>query len=333
MKRSIALSILLAGISVTALTRAEMPDAYSRGDINPYAGKSGDGLLAAIRRTARPSRLVSLEQVSYVFYDPFDDCAVEMSSGHLPSGYLAGTIVPSSWWDDKSRADSVGRDLHNFIPLTPQAANALAERRPGVLSIVTTDFGRWSIGHAEVYGSLTDLYAPPLELRGRLARTYFYMAAMYHADMLTAEGYMMLRPDYPYLTPYAIGLLREWARDCEPDEAEKDWDDYVARMQGCGNPFVAYPSLADYVWGDKAGEIYAEEGEPVPLHSTYYMDTDRVYLLSPHVPDDARWTIDGTPAMSDSYDPRDLGAGDHHLAYTSASTGRSGRLMIKIVGK
>lgn len=331
MKRSIALSILLAGISVTVSTRAEMPDAYN--SLNPYAGKSGNGLVAAIRRTARPSRLVTLEQMSYSFYDPFEGCVVEMSAGHLPSGYLTGSIVPAAWWDDKTRADSVGGDLHNFIPLTPSAAKALADRRPGVLSEVTEDYGRWSVGRAEIYGTMTDLYEPPRELRGRLARTYFYIAAMYHTDMLKAEGYMMLRPDYPYLTPYSTGLLCEWARDCEPDEAEKEWDNYVTRMQGCGNPFVSYPSLADYIWGDKAGETYAEEGEPVPLHSTYRMDTDRIYLMSPHVPADARWTIDGTPAMSDSYDPRQLGLGDHHLVYTSASTGRSGRVMIKIVEK
>ena len=71
----------------------------------------------------------------------------------------------------------------------------------------------------------------------------------------------------------------------------------------------------------------------MPLHSTYTMGDDRIYLISPHVPADAVWSIDGTPAMSDSYTPAELGVGEHHLTYTSKSTGSSGRLMIKIVSK
>lgn len=335
MKRSIALSILLAGISTTGLPRAEMPDAYVRSGYvsNVFAGKSGNGLVAAIRYESLPSRLADIGEISYVFYDPFEAREVNIVHGVMPDGYEAAWIVPSSWWDNAGHADSISRDLHNFIPLTSAAAQALAQRRPGEVSVTTTDYTRWSVGWSEVYGTQTDLYAPPAGMRGRIARAYFYVAAVYHHDMMRAEGYMMMKPDYPYLTPYAVGLLCRWNREEAPDETEKGWNDYVCRLQGAGNPFVSDSSLAEYIWGDKAGDVYAVEGEAVPLHSSYRMGSDRIYLFSPHVPDDAVWAIDGTPAQADSYDPRDLGVGEHHLTYTSASTGRNGRVLIKIVEK
>lgn len=322
---------MLAGISATGLPGAEVPGAYK--GVGPYAGKSGAGLVAAIRREARLSRLVSKDEVTYSFHDPFEGAEVSVVQGRMPAGYEAGEIVPSGWWEDDDYADTLRRDLNNFIPLTADAAKALATRRPGVLTEVTVAYTHWSVGRAEIYGSMTDLYAPPEAMRGRIARAYFYMAARYHCDVMAAEGYMMMSSEYPYLTRYAVDLLCVWAREQAPDDDEIAWAEYVSGLQGGGNPFVTEPALAEYIWGDKAGEVYAVEGEPVPLHSTYRMDVDRIYLLSPHVPQDAVWMIDGLPAMSDSYNPRDLGLGEHHITYTSASTGSSGKVMIKIVSE
>ena len=239
MKRSIALSILLAGISVTGLPRAEMPDAYMRGsESSPFAGKSGAGLVAAIRQKSGPTRLVGRGEITFVFHDPFEGVDVYVERGAMPDGYEAGRIVPPVWWEEAMYVDAVGRDLHNFIPLTSAAAKALAQRRPGEVSVITTDFTRWSVGWSEIYGTKTDLYAPPAGMRGRIARAYFYVAALYHHDMMQAEGYMMMKPDYPYLTPYAVNLLCRWNREQAPDENEKAWNDYAARMQGAANPFV-----------------------------------------------------------------------------------------------
>jgi len=331
-KRSIALSILLAGISATVLSRAEMPDAYKDSGVNHYAGKSGRGLVETIRRESRPARLVTTGDVTFTFSDPFEGAEVSVVKGVMPQGYDVGHIVPPKWWIDIAGCDTLARDLHNFLPLTSAPRVALASRRPGEPTEITSSFAHWSEGRAEIYGTMTDLYAPPVSMRGRIARTYFYAAALYHTDILTTEGYMMMQPEYPYLTPYAKGLLCEWARQA-PDADELAWAEYAAKMQGGGNPFVTEPELAEYIWGDKAGETYTVEGEPVPLHSTYTMGDDRIYLISPHVPADAVWSIDGMPAMSDSYSSEELGVGEHHLTYASKSTGSSGRLMIKIVSK
>lgn len=332
MKRSIALSILLTGITVTGNPGAAVPVAVDGVSSNPFAGKSGPGLVEAISRECRDATFTGIPQLSYTFHDPFSGREVVVTDGQLPEGYVAGSIAPSGWW---SASDELYRtmqnDLNNFWPMTTGCHDAKAMRVPGVVAEVTAAFDGWCVGRGELNGTMVDFYEPPVAMRGRIARTIFYMAAVYHTCALEAEGFMMLSERYPYLTPYAVRLLGQWAREQEPDEAEIAWAEYVGRLQGPVNPFVSNPELADYIWGDKSGQVYGPEGRPVPLHSTYSMGRDRIYLTSPLIPSDAKWSIDGMPAMADSYDPRDLGTGDHHLTYTSASTGQSGVLMIKII--
>lgn len=334
MKRSIALSILLTGITVTGNPGAAMPVAFDGALTNALAGKSGAGLVEAISRECRPAISPDINDVTYTFHDPFSGKKIVMTGGQLPAGYVAGSIVPPGWWSttDELR-DAIEKDLNNFWPMTLACHDAKAMRVPGVVTDVTVAFDSWCAGRGELNGSTVDLYEPPVAMRGRIARTFFYMAAVYHACGLEAEGFMMLSERYPYLTPYAVRLLGQWAREQAPDDAEIAWAQYVGRLQGSVNPFVSNPELADYIWGDKSGQAYGPEGSPVPLHSTYSMKGDRIYLTSPLIPADAKWSINGMPAMADSYDPRDLGAGEHHLAYTSASTGQSGVLMIKVISE
>lgn len=334
MKRSIALSILLAGITVTGNPGAVVPVAVDINATSPFAGKSGQGLVEAISRECYPATFPGSKVITYDFHDPFSGTDVSVENGLLPSGYVAGYIVPYEWWyvRDELYGD-IKSDLNNFLPLTSADSKAKSTRVPGVVTDVTATFTNWSIGRGELNGSMVDFFEPPYSMRGRIARTFFYMAAVYHACGLEADGFMMFSEEYPYLKPYAVRLLCQWSREQQPDHAEVAWAEYVGKLQGTVNPFVSDPELAEYIWGDKSGEVYAPEGAPVPLHSTYRMAGDRIYLTSPRVPDDAVWTIDGVQAMSDSYDPRDLGVGEHHLTYTSAATGESGRLMIKIESK
>lgn len=297
---------------------------------SPFAGKSCEGLFEAVGREARPGRLVTLSDVSFRFYDPFEGVYVDVVRGEFPQEYSVGHFVPSGWWSVKAVCDSLDRDLHNLLPLRGSSLEALATRRPGDVANVSVDYGGWCVGTSEVYGTLTDLYSPPADLRGRLARAYFYVTSVYHSTEMDVTGYMMMSDRWPYLTNYAVELLCRWATDNPPDDYERKYAAYVSETQGGSNPFVTCPDLHEYIWGDKRGETYAEAGEPVPLHSTYRL-SETIYLYSPEVPSDAVWKIDGVEAGSESFSPASLSVGGHHLSYTSASTGKSGLLMIKIV--
>lgn len=327
--RIIALSAIITGISATDTPRAEVPVALQ----SCLAGKSGEGLAATLRRECRPSTLTVPHDITYTFYDPFTGNEVRIVDGEYPQDYAAGTLVPVEWWLGADKyGDTLRNDLNNFVPLTIEVLHARGDKMPGTLVDVTTQYDRWAVGRALLYGVKADAYAPPAEMRGRLARAFFYMAVIYPNSRFTATAYMMMSGRYPYLLADASEMLVDWARQYPPDDAEREWAEYSAEVQGGYNPFIGIEDLYEYIWGEKSGEVYRVSGERVPLHSTYSVaGGERIELYSPHIPADAVWSIDGIAAESHSYAPADLGVGEHNLTYTSASTGEHGCVMIKIV--
>lgn len=324
MRRMIASAILLTGIFVSGLTRAEVPVAY-------LAGKSGTGLASAVRRYCRPDRIVEQREITRVFRDHFNGVDVSVTGGVMPDGYVAGELVPSLWWSEVDiYGDTIARDLYNLIPMTRETVSLRGDIPPGQPTELTFSNPWWSVGQGQLFGSMTRLYSPPESLRGQLARTFFYMAVMYPHYVFTPQGMMVMSGEYPYMTPYAVGLFTQWAREYPVGPTEAESTAYASGLQGGSNPFVEIPGLMEYLWGDRAGDVFSIEGERTPLHSTYISADDRVYLYSPAIPADASWSIDGRMADADSYSTRELGAGVHHLEYTSRSTGETGRVMIKI---
>lgn len=324
MRRIVASAILLTGISVSGQPLAEMPVAY-------LAGKSGAGLAAAVGRYCRPAGLVEPQEITHVYRDHFNAADVSVTAGVMPDGYVAGCLVPPEWWSEVDvYDDTISRDLHNFIPMTCETASLRGDIPPGQPTELSFSNPWWSVGLGELFGTMTRLYSPPESMRGQLARTFFYMALMYPHYIFTPQGMMVMSGEYPYLTPYAAGLFTGWAREFPVGPCESEHAAYAARLQGGCNPFVNLPDLMEYIWGDKAGEVFAVEGERTPLHSTYTYDDERVELFIPGIPADAEWTVDGNAAVADTYGTRELGSGGHHLTYNSQATGETGRVMIKI---
>lgn len=326
MKRAIlmASAIFYGGISVTADAVAGMPPAV-------FAGKSGEGLARTVASRCRPSVLWQPEEVNVTLPDPFGRTDVEADRGTMPSTHRLDNAVSADWWSYlNAYADTVGRDLLNTIALTPETMRLRGDLPPGYVETATFDNGVWRVGTTTLHDILTDLYEPPAEYRGALARTIFYMATVYHTSLWTPRGYMIFTSaPYPGLTAYARELLMEWHRDCPPTEREAELNRLSERLQGNVNPFVEIPELAEYLWGYKAGEAFETPDEPVPLHGRYHSDDPWIYLTSPSVPADARWSIDGTPCEARRVSPASLGKGDHHLSYTAPS-GEQGHLKITV---
>ena len=65
----------------------------------------------------------------------------------------------------------------------------------------------------------------------------------------------------------------------------------------------------------------------------YTLADARIDLFSLEVPADAAWTVNGIPVSSDFVVPAELGVGTHKFAYSSASTGERGMVMIKVERK
>jgi len=298
-------------------------------------GKSGEALRNAVNEHYRRIMEVKTEQVSISVFDPFNSRILEMTPGRLPDGYVWGTLVPSEWWGyDTAMSGAVRTDLYNAFPLSDDVVKHRSDFTPGIVTSVSYKTPYWSAGTGEISGTVTNLYEPPESFKGELARIYFYMAVMYHQPSWTPRGFMMFTAEsYPGLSKYAVKLLTGWHKAYPVADCEIERSDAIEKLQGNRNPFVDYPELADYLWGDKAGKAFVIEGMPVPLRAVYRLSDERIDLCSPHIPDDAVWSIDGIPAQSASYAPAELGVGTHDLRFSSASTGQKGYVMIKILAQ
>ena len=62
---------------------------------------------------------------------------------------------------------------------------------------------------------------------------------------------MLSHNKYPAFKDWALQLLLKWAKEDPVSQKEIDRNNAVYGIQKNRNPFVDYPGLEQYVWGDK----------------------------------------------------------------------------------
>lgn len=77
------------------------------------------------------------------------------------------------------------------------------------------------------------------------------MATCYQDFTWVGTGLQILEQgDYPTLQEWAYKLYIEWAKADKPTELEIVRNQTVSNIQGNRNPFVDFPNLMEYIWGD-----------------------------------------------------------------------------------
>jgi hypothetical protein len=120
-------------------------------------------------------------------------------------------------------------DVHHLFP-TDSQMNSI--RGNGWFGEVVTDtkilkcknvrFGKESSGRE-------DVFEPPKEHRGNLARALFYFSTRYELPIEASKEV----------------TLRKWHKDDPVDEEEIDRNNKIFALQGNRNPFIDYPELVD----------------------------------------------------------------------------------------
>lgn len=129
------------------------------------------------------------------------------------------------------------------------------------------------------------VFEPNDEYKGDLARIYFYMVTCYEPLTARWSGDMFNEEDsidtYQPFANWAFNMLMQWAKDDPVSEKEVARNEAVYQMQGNRNPFVDYPGLEDYIWGEKKDEPFdyggEEPGEVVTAVSTVIELNDSVF--------------------------------------------------------
>ena len=170
-------------------------------------------------------------------------------------------IWANSWWGHVK--NNAYQDLFNLYPADATANGRKSNNPIGIVDgIIAYSNGVTKVGKSTSYraDSLITVWEPADQWKGDFARTYFYMATCYsHMTSLwtTTEGLLTVDPNSPLLMrPWVYNLMLEWAEADPLDEIEQERCDAICEIQGNRNPFVDYPELCYYIWGDKADEQF-----------------------------------------------------------------------------
>lgn len=172
--------------------------------------------------------------------------------------------LPKSWWGG-STSLSAYVDLNHLYPSEMDANSAKSNYPLGEVLTATFDNGVSKVGYAVSGqgGGASKVFEPADEYKGDFARSYFYMATCYQ-DITWKYTYMIQQGTYPTLNTWSQELLLKWHREDPVSQKELDRNEQVYLIQNNRNPFIDYPSLAEYIWGNKKGELFYTNSEDTP---------------------------------------------------------------------
>ena len=173
--------------------------------------------------------------------------------GGSAAGMNIEHCLPKSWWGGTE--NDAYNDLFHLNPADQVANNNKSNFPPGILNDSNkVNNGTFFMGKDSNWGgyafSVTDEY------KGDFARAYFYISTAYH-DMKWDATYSKYVTNSSYLTftSYLIEVLLQWHRIDPVSEKEINRLDAISSIQHNRNPFIEYPELVEYIWGNKRGEV------------------------------------------------------------------------------
>lgn len=217
-----------------------------------------------------------------------DDWRVVTTPGQVAAGCNIEHSFAKSWWGG-AEYDQYKDCYH----LNPSNGTANSSRSNYPLGVPTQDMKTSGTGSLRV-GKATHtfvrpdgsseteahwVFEPKDEYKGDFARAYFYMATCYGHD---AEGncpdlkannkknypgwrtdnkdvgsyYAMRNDSYLEFQDWEIDVLLTWHRQDPVSEKELHRADAVSDFQHNRNPYIDYPQLAEYIWGEKKGQDF-----------------------------------------------------------------------------
>lgn len=171
-------------------------------------------------------------------------CDTVRSSDEFPNGDApapnkipGGTTVntehtwPQSRFTNRHNREMQKSDMHHLFP-TDNEMNSIRGNNPfgevvqdrKTLRCKSSRFGRASRGNA-------DVFEPPQNHRGNVARALFYFSIRYEME----------------IDAHQEATLRKWSKEDPIDEEEVKRNEYIYKMQGSRNPFIDFAHLEDSI--------------------------------------------------------------------------------------
>lgn len=324
---------MLALLLVVQITWAELQPST---DLTAYYAavnnKSGDAIRTALHNKINAHTTVSYDNLKYLFKwsDTYNNAGTTIDDIYSfcdPAytetwcsgvcGYNREHSVPKSWFNEVTPLYSDAFHLYptNCYVNSYRGNLAFGECEGGTKCTTNGVNARGRKGTSTFsdggtsYASVGTVYEPDDEFKGDLARTYFYMVTCYMNKRFNyADGGVSMfswQNNTADLSAYSVALLLKWHRQDPVSQRELARNEVIygnpnlnkcAYKQGNRNPFIDYPELAEYIWGNR-------KGQPVNLAalvSGYDSDTVPPTPPTPTVKYGVNWSVNGDIVQTDS---------------------------------
>ena len=232
--------------------------------IKGHTKRSYDNLWSDFKKTDCNGTII-IDRYSTTQYTwQSDQCGQYNSVGDC---YNREHSIPNSWWGG-SDSDTAYTDLHHMFPVDGWV-NAERGNYPFGDCANGTPKGTGKRGTCTFSGYNGIVFEVADEYKGDFARVYFYFATRYMTRMSAytsgTGSVVFTSSSYLGLTTWAINQLLEWHRNDPVSTLETNRNDAVYGIQRNRNPFVDYPELVEYIWGNKKGNAWNPGGvTPTP---------------------------------------------------------------------
>ena len=269
--------------SLCASASANIPAGY----YSSLDGKSGQALKDAIHELAQQHTTFSYGSLWIYFaetdcrpedkskvWDMYSDNTYYFSGGSRGVyGMHKEHSLPKSWWGgyDETQGYAGYTDINHLYPANGEANLEKSNFPLGEVSRATYDNGVTKVGPPKTGqgGGCYAVFEPDDRYKGDFARTYFYMACAYQ-HYHWKYTYMMTNNSWKTLNEWSIDMLCRWARNDAVSDKEVDRNNAVQHFQNNRNPFIDFPELFEYIWGDKQGQVFelSEAGDTTTYTGT-----------------------------------------------------------------
>ncbi|MBP3689075.1 MAG: endonuclease [Bacteroidaceae bacterium] len=273
--KTIASALMALAITMN-MCAEEMPEGY----YDAIDGKKDKDLKSAISAVIRSHTAIpygsgkgnTWEVFYYSDRDPktglcmdmyCDNWSVLSNPGQVASGCNIEHSFAKSWWGGAK--NDAYKDCYHLNPSNSTANSARSNYPLGVpTKSIKSGTGSIKVGLATYNGMTFWVFEPKDEYKGDFARAYFYMATCYgdelswRKDNKDVGSYYAMRPasdanEYLEFLDWEIDVLLKWHREDPVSEKELRRMDAVSDYQHNRNPYIDYPELVEYIWGDKKG--------------------------------------------------------------------------------
>lgn len=165
-------------------------------------------------------------------------------------------IFPKSWWGGE--INEAYQDLHHLVPADYSANRSKSNLPPGIVETAGFDNGSFKTGTSPEGCPADKVFEPADEYKGDFARAYFYIACAFRSytwDMTSNAAQAMDNDSYLEFQEWLYPILLQWHRMDPVSEKEIKRTAQVSRIQHNRNPFIDYPCLVEYIWGNRRGQV------------------------------------------------------------------------------